>query len=212
MTGAAGGAAGAGLKKGIASLFAPSMAAPSAASAAGVAPEALGTLPPMDMSRMIGVTGITSPVTPSMPAFDMGRMTGVTGVTRAPGTPVPAPAPAMPTVGQVAGAAKQTGQRGGSRVGGLLRGAKENWEIVRDTGSALNAMFGQQTAETQAQAALEQRRLEYERAMEELRLKRQETEAERESRRRLTQILMPLLQQQFSNVLPPVTQTQPKAG
>lgn len=207
VTGAASGAAGAGIQRGVAGLFAPKTL-PSAAQIAGV------NVPTVDIGSALGLSGAgagaPAATLPSLPTLDPSRFANITGMAaRTPPSatmPMPAAADAAQTLPRVVEGTdpkRSLAQR-------LLSGTKSNWELISGAGNALNTMLGQQTAESAAQAALEQRRLEYERQMEEFRLKRQETEADRENRRRLTQLLMPLLMQQFGNVLPPVT--TPKAG
>lgn len=180
LAGAASGAAGAGIQKGIAGLFAPKTL-PTAAASAGIS---------------------------SLPPLDTGRFANVAGITRTPGAPIPTPSPTTPAVGDVV-REDTTPTPNQSKLRELLSGAKSNWELISGAGNAVNALLGQNAQQAQAEALLEQQRLQNERMMEEFRLKRQETETERENRRRLTQLLMPLLMQQFSNVLPPATQTPP---
>lgn len=111
----------------------------------------------------------------------------------------------------LAGLGNVSGGGGGNAMRGLLSGAKtaagtvkDNWKMFSDIGTGLTNMMGVLSNEDIARQKLEQDRLAYERMMEEFRLKQSETQADRESRRRMTQILLPLLQAQFSNVLPPV--------
>lgn len=204
LTGAASGAAGAGIQKGIAGLFAPKTL-PTAAQIAGV------NVPTVDIGSALNLSS-TAPVSagiPTLPPLDTGRFASVAGITRTPGAPIPTPSPTIPAVGGVVpGGTPPTPNP--NRLRELLSGAKSNWELISGAGNAVNALLGQNAQQAQADALLEQQRLQNERMMEEFRLKRQETETERENRRRMTQLLMPLLMQQFGNVLPPATQTPPK--
>lgn len=189
LSGAASGMTGAGIKKGVASLFtakAPPLPALGAdigqsamqasgdvmASLGAVAPTSMSSLPPMSAPGLSSLgAGMPSPITSVNPA----------AVSRGIST---------------------MGGGGGSRVSRLLKGAKDNWEMVSDVGKGLNTMLGAQGQEAMARQKLEQDRMAYEQQLREFNLKRTETEAERESRRRLTQLLMPFIQAQFSNVLP----------
>lgn len=188
LTGAASGMTGAGIKKGVASLFtakAPPLPAlgadigQSAMQASGDVAASLGAMAPTSMPSLppMGAPGLSS--------LGAGMPSPVTSVN---------PAAVSRGVNTMGG--------GGSRVGRLLKGAKENWEMVSDVGKGVNAMLGAQGQEAMARQKLEQDRMEYEQRLREFNLKRTETEAERESRRRLTQLLMPFIQAQFSNVLP----------
>lgn len=84
----------------------------------------------------------------------------------------------------------------------LLTGAKEDWDVLSGAGKAISGVMDyQQAAALQrmnAEQAAERQRLE----QEKFQFSKQQTEADRESRRRLTQLLMPLIQSQMSNVLP----------
>lgn len=84
----------------------------------------------------------------------------------------------------------------------LLTGARENWDVLSGIGEQVGGIM-----DYQQKAAIERLKAEQDAArlrLEEQRfqLGKQETEADRENRRRLTQLLMPMLQAQMSNVLP----------
>jgi hypothetical protein len=180
VEGYATGSLGASAKKGIASLLAPKM------------PE----LPPIDMASKIGITPDVPASSMSLPPVDMTSKIGMTpGITSAAPKPVTTVARGMGTPAPTPG--------NPSRVSRLLSGAKDNWEMISDAGKGLNAMLGMQGQEDMARQKLEQDRRDFEQRMAEFNFRRTETEAERESRRRLTQLLMPLFQAQMTNVLPP---------
>lgn len=89
-----------------------------------------------------------------------------------------------------------------SRLQKLFTGAKENWDVLSGIGEQVGGIM-----DYQQKAAIERLKAEQDAArlrLEEQRfqLGKQETEADRENRRRLTQLLMPMLQAQMSNVLP----------
>jgi len=104
--------------------------------------------------------------------------------------------------GAVSGAEQTVKQTPKDRVKGFLKGVKENREVIGGTTRLLGELMDyQQAAALQrmnAEQAAERQRLE----QEKFQFSKQQTEAERESRRRLTQLLMPLIQSQMSNVLP----------
>ena len=104
--------------------------------------------------------------------------------------------------GAASGAEQTVKQTPKDRVKGFLKGVKENREVIGGTTRLLGELMDyQQAAALQrmnAEQAAERQRLE----QEKFQFSKQQTEAERESRRRLTQLLMPLIQSQMSNVLP----------
>lgn len=106
------------------------------------------------------------------------------------------------TPGAASGAEQTVKQTPGERVKGFLKGVRENREVIGGTTRLLGELMDyQQAAALQrmnAEQAAERQRLE----QEKFQFSKQQTEADRESRRRLTQLLMPLIQSQMSNVLP----------
>ncbi len=138
-----------------------------------------------------------------MPAGQPGALGRFSGIGYGLGGEEPAmdffgePSPA-PGAGTTPGVKKTPGER----VKGFLKGVKENREVIGGTTRLLGELMDyQQAAALQrmnAEQAAERQRLE----QEKFQFSKQQTEAERESRRRLTQLLMPLIQSQMSNVLP----------
>jgi hypothetical protein len=108
-------------------------------------------------------------------------------------------APSLVTAGRVPIAAPP---KNISRLQKLFTGAKENWDVLSGIGEQVGGIM-----DYQQKAAIERLKAEQDAArlrLEEQRfqLGKQETEADRENRRRLTQLLMPMIQAQMSNVLP----------
>ena len=201
VEGYATGSLGASAKKGIASLLAPKMAPVSANqlatqfSADQLATQQVGQ---GFFPGGMGGSAMANPLAAAPPTLPSANMTGKIGTMLSPTT---APKP-VTTVARGMGTPTPT-QGSPSRVSRLLSGAKDNWEMISDAGKGLNAMLGMQGQEDMARQKLEQDRREFEQRMAEFGVRRAETEADRESRRRLTQLLMPLFQAQMTNVLPP---------
>jgi hypothetical protein len=144
---------------------------------------------------------------PALPGLDVQQMIGMTpGTTNVASALIPtgAAAPSLASAAAPAAraAAAATSSAPKSRLQQLLTGSKENWDVLSGLGRGIAG-----TMDLQQQAAIERLKAEQDAArlrLEEQRfqLGKQETEADRENRRRLTQLLMPMLQAQMSNVLP----------
>jgi len=116
----------------------------------------------------------------------------------------------MPSMAQV-GATVPKAAASGGKLKGILTGAKNNWEMVRDIGGAVGGVM-----DDNEQNAL--RRMENETRAESIRVQREQFEEERrrfeqqrENRRRISMMLLPLLQQQLGGTLPPVAPFTPSA-
>lgn len=96
---------------------------------------------------------------------------------------------------------------GGSRIAGLLKGARENWDIISGVGNAVGGVMDAQAQQGIAQQNA--RRLEQEFGLREREFedrRRREDEA-RENRRRITMLLMPVLQKELAAYGSPTTPT-----
>lgn len=162
--------------------------------------EGFSTLKPQSLP--FGVPGAGIGGMPAGQPGPLGRFTGI-------GYGAGGEAPAMDFFGEpsaapgAASGAEQTVKKTPKeRVKGFLKGVKENREVIGGTTRLLGELMDyQQAAALQrmnAEQAAERQRLE----QEKFQFSKQQTESERESRRRLTQLLMPLIQSQMSNVLP----------
>ena len=189
VSGAAIGASTAAAKAGISSLFAPKAAAPAISQFA---------TPQVGQGFFPGGIGGSAMANPfAAPAAAPANFAALSAAS----SPVSTASRLAGDVASTTGGDKRSS--GGSRIMDLLRGTKNNWEMISEAGKGLNAMLGMQGQEAMARQKLEQDRRDFEQRMAEFNARRAETEAERESRRRLTQLLMPLFQAQMTNVLPP---------
>lgn len=190
LQGAAMGTTGAAAKKGIASLFTPQAAPPGASSGlAGLGGDPSGGALASPMNQpfgrfagldQIGQTGMGSALTP------------------------PTTGPLASAAGSAAGGGSALGAlgRGASKVGGAL---KDNWQVISGITGGLNTMMGQQQQEEFYRQRNEQDRRRIELEEQAQGVKQREIESERENRRRLTQLLMPFIQQQFQQTMTPQT-------
>lgn len=195
VEGYAAGSLGQSAKKGVANLFAPKMAPGAQQLAAGtqMMNEGLASIPNLTAPSAPSLAGAGLPSMPSLPEVNMPARIGVTPSAAAPSPGAAPRSVTAPGGGAVAGGTQDKPQ---GRIARLLSGVRENWEPLSGIAEAVGGtMSGQQAnAINQQQADLNRMRME---------LERQKFETEQESRRRLTQLLMPLLQAQMTNVLPP---------
>jgi len=181
VEGYAAGKLGKSAKKGVASFFAPKMP-PTDQFAAGT------NLMNQGLAAVPDVSPVTAPSLPNV------NMPGKIGAMLAPNAG-PSPVTTVPRGLAAGGGASDGGPKKG-RISQLLSGVRENWEPISGIAEAIGGtMTGQQAnALKQQENDLLQMRMQME---------QEKFRTDQESRRRLTQLLMPLLQAQMTNVLPP---------
>lgn len=203
VEGYAAGKLGKSAKKGVASFFAPKAAAPAISQFAtpqvgqGFFPGGIGgSAMANPFAAPAAAADILPVTTPSLPNVNM---PGKIGAMLAPNAG-PSPVTTVPRGLAAGGGANVAGNvsdgKKPGRISQLLSGVRENWEPISGIAEAIGGtMTGQQAnALKQQENDLLQMRMQME---------QEKFRTDQESRRRLTQLLMPLLQAQMTNVLPP---------
>lgn len=131
-----------------------------------------GSPPPFDFSGYgIGTNPITNPLD-----VTQSPIRGLAGLTDAAGDPL----------------------SGGGRMGDLLRGAKQNWDVISGAAKGIGGAINYQQQRRLAEMEAEREAAAQRRSDEEFALRKSEIERQRASRERLTQLLLPLLAAQMT--------------